>query len=63
MITQVSASLYDEYMQGKFANYEARRDDLATLANYGRQFDQTDEFLAQLTLLGRHRNQRSHRTR
>lgn len=52
MITLVSASLYDEYMQGKFANYEARRDDLSTLANYARQFDQTDEFLAQLTLLG-----------
>ena len=39
-------------MQAKFANYEARRDDLTTLANYGKQFDQTDEFLAQLTLLG-----------
>jgi len=52
MITQVTVSLYDDYMQGKFANYEARRDDLATLANYGKQFDETDEFLAQLTLLG-----------
>ena len=52
MITAVTTGLYDEYMQAKFANYEARRDDLTTLANYGRQFDQTDEFLAQLTLLG-----------
>ena len=52
MITAVTTSLYDEYMQAKFANYEARRDDLTTLANYGKQFDQTDEFLAQLTLLG-----------
>jgi len=52
MITSFTVSLYDEYMQAKFANYEARRDDLATLANYGKQFDQTDEFLAQLTLLG-----------
>ena len=52
MITLVTASLYDEYMQGKFANYESRRDDLVTLANYALQFDRTDEFLAQLTLLG-----------
>ena len=52
MITAVTAGLYDEYMQTKFSNYEARRDDLTTLANYGKQFDQTDEFLAQLTLMG-----------
>jgi DNA helicase-2/ATP-dependent DNA helicase PcrA len=39
-------------MQTKFANYEARRDDLNTLANYAKQFEKTDEFLAQLTLLG-----------
>lgn len=52
MITVASAGLYDDYMQAKFANYEARRDDLNTLANYARQFDQTDEFLAQLALLG-----------
>jgi DNA helicase-2/ATP-dependent DNA helicase PcrA len=52
MISLVTASLYDDYMQEKFANYEARRDDLSTLANYAKQFDQTDDFLAQLTLLG-----------
>ncbi len=52
MISAVTSSLYDDYMQAKFANYEARRDDLETLANYARQFEQTDEFLAQLTLLG-----------
>ena len=48
MITAVTSSLYDDYMQAKFANYEARRDDLNTLANYAKQFEQTDEFLAQL---------------
>jgi DNA helicase-2/ATP-dependent DNA helicase PcrA len=52
MITIVSNGLYDDYMQSKFANYESRRDDLATLANYARQFEETGEFLAQLTLLG-----------
>jgi len=52
MINAVVRPLYDDYMQAKFANYEARRDDLNTLANYAAQFEQTDEFLAQLTLLG-----------
>jgi DNA helicase II / ATP-dependent DNA helicase PcrA len=52
MISVVTTGLYDDYMQAKFANYEARRDDLNTLANYARQFEQTEEFLAQLTLLG-----------
>jgi DNA helicase II / ATP-dependent DNA helicase PcrA len=52
MITGVMKSLYDDYMQAKFANYENRRDDLNTLANYARQFEKTEEFLAQLTLLG-----------
>ena len=52
MITSITKSLYDDYMQNKFANYEARRDDLMTLANYAKQFDETEEFLAQLTLLG-----------
>jgi len=52
MIHAVMKSLYDDYMQAKFANYEARKDDLNTLANYAKQFDRTDEFLAQLTLLG-----------
>ena len=52
MITAITKSLYDDYMQNKFANYEARRDDLMTLGNYARQFDETEEFLAQLTLLG-----------
>ena len=52
MINNIVRPLYDDYMQTKFANYEARRDDLSTLANYATQFEQTDEFLAQLTLLG-----------
>ena len=52
MIGIVMNGLYDDYMQAKFANYEARRDDLNTLANYAAQFEETVEFLAQLTLLG-----------
>lgn len=52
MIPLVTASFYDDHMQAKFANYEARRDDLNTLGNYAKQFTETEEFLAQLTLLG-----------
>ncbi len=39
-------------MKGKFANFDARREDLGTLANYARQFENTEEFLSQLALLG-----------
>jgi len=52
MIESVLFAVYDEYMRGKFANYESRREDLNTLMNYAKQFESTDEFLAQLALLG-----------
>ena len=52
MIMLVMKNVYDDYMQAKFANYEARRDDLNTLANYATQFVDAGEFLAQLTLMG-----------
>ena len=52
MIRIVMNGLYDDHMQAKFANYDARREDLTTLADYASQFDETSEFLAQLTLLG-----------
>lgn len=52
MIDAVLFAIYDEYMRGKFPNYESRREDLNTLINYAKQFESTDEFLAQLALLG-----------
>lgn len=52
MIESVLFAVYDDYMKGKFANYEARREDLNTLASFARQFESTEEFLAQLALLG-----------
>jgi len=51
MIDAILFALYDDYMKTKFANYEARRDDLNTLMSYARQFGSADEFLAQLALL------------
>jgi ATP-dependent DNA helicase UvrD/PcrA len=52
MIESVTFALYDDYMKSKFANYEARRDDVGTLSAFARQFESTEEFLAQLALLG-----------
>jgi DNA helicase-2/ATP-dependent DNA helicase PcrA len=52
MINTVLFALYDDYMKGKFSNYDARRDDLNTLAGFAGQFEDTEEFLSQLALLG-----------
>ncbi len=52
MIDSVLFAVYDDYMKSKFANYEARREDLNTLAGFARQFENTEEFLSQLALLG-----------
>ena len=47
----VMEAVYEDYMKAEFANYENRREDVRTLAGYARQFDTTDEFLAQLALM------------
>ncbi|MBX9577640.1 MAG: ATP-dependent helicase [Chthoniobacterales bacterium] len=52
LIRIISLGFYDEIMKEKFPNYDSRREDLMTLMNYGKQFSDTAEFLAQLTLLG-----------
>ena len=52
MIESVLFAVYDDYMKDKFSNYEARREDLNTLSNFARQFENTEEFLSQLALLG-----------
>ncbi len=52
MIESVLFAVYDDYMRTKFPNYDARREDLNTLQNYAKQFASTEEFLAQLALLG-----------
>jgi DNA helicase-2/ATP-dependent DNA helicase PcrA len=52
MIDSVLFAVYDDYMKSKFANYEARREDLNTLSSFARQFDNAEDFLSQLALLG-----------
>jgi DNA helicase-2/ATP-dependent DNA helicase PcrA len=52
MIDTVAFAIYDDYMKTKFANYEARREDINTLSAFAGQFANTEEFLSQLALLG-----------
>lgn len=52
MIDSVLFAVYDDYMKAKFANYEARREDLNTLSSFARQFENAEEFLSQLALIG-----------
>jgi len=52
MIESVLFAVYDDYMKTKFANYEARREDLNTLSGFARQFETSEDFLSQLALLG-----------
>lgn len=52
MIESVLFAVYDDYMKDKFPNYEARREDLNTLAGFARQFETAEDFLSQLALLG-----------
>lgn len=52
MMECVLFAVYDDYMKTKFANYDARREDLATLAGFAGQFESTADFLSQLALLG-----------
>ena len=52
MIQAVLFAVYDDYMKSKFSNFEARHEDLITLAGFSSQFETTEEFLSQLALLG-----------
>jgi len=51
MIRIVMEAGYEQYLQENFQNFRSRREDLEQLAVFGRQFDSTEEFLAQLALL------------
>jgi DNA helicase-2/ATP-dependent DNA helicase PcrA len=44
-------AVYEDFMKENFANFEARRQDLETLQNFSQQFETTEEFLSQLSLL------------
>ena len=51
MIASVLEAVYDDYLHVNFPNYDQRREDLQTLANFARQYEQAAEFLDQLALL------------
>ncbi len=51
MIHSVIEAVYDEYLKAKFPNYDQRRDDLNTLANFAKQYEGAGDFLDQLALL------------
>jgi DNA helicase-2/ATP-dependent DNA helicase PcrA len=51
MIHSVMEAVYDDYAQAKFPNYDLRREDLNTLANFARQYESAQAFLDQLALL------------
>jgi DNA helicase II / ATP-dependent DNA helicase PcrA len=52
MIESVVFAIYDDYMKTRFANYEARQQDINTLSGYAREFKNCEDFLSQLALLG-----------
>jgi DNA helicase II / ATP-dependent DNA helicase PcrA len=51
MITSIMEAIYDDYAKVNFANYELRREDLNQLAVFARQFEDVNDFLAQLALI------------
>src|SRR5262249_37139137 len=51
MIATVNEAIYDDYAKAKFPNYDQRREDLNTLANFAKQYESAAEFLDQLALL------------
>jgi DNA helicase-2/ATP-dependent DNA helicase PcrA len=51
MINSVIEAIYDDYAKAEFPNYEARREDLNTLANFAKQYASAGDFLDQLALL------------
>ncbi len=51
MIMSIVEAIYDDYAKATFANYELRKEDLAQLAAFARQFKDIQEFLSQLALI------------
>lgn len=52
ILESVLFAVYDDIMKEKFPNYESRKEDLNTLTAFARQFESTEDFLSQLSLLG-----------
>ena len=51
MIFSVLEGVYDDYLKENFDNYENRRSDIEQLSQYGGNFEDIQEFLAQLSLM------------
>ena len=51
MVCSIMEGVYDEFMRGKFQNYDARRQDIEQLSRYSEKFASVEEFLSQLALL------------
>jgi DNA helicase II / ATP-dependent DNA helicase PcrA len=51
MIFSILEGVYDEYLKESFENFESRRSDIEQLSQYGGNFDDILEFLAQLSLM------------
>lgn len=51
MIRLVIEAFYDEHLKEAYANYRSRREDLDQLCYFARQFQDLNDFLAQLALL------------
>jgi DNA helicase-2/ATP-dependent DNA helicase PcrA len=51
MIDSVLEAIYDDYAKAQFPNYEQRREDLNTLAQFAEQYQSPQQFLDQLALL------------
>jgi DNA helicase II / ATP-dependent DNA helicase PcrA len=51
MIFSVLEGIYDEYLKASFENFENRRSDIEQLSQYGGNFEDIAEFLAQLSLM------------
>ena len=52
MIFSILEGVYGDYLEASFDNAESRRGDIERLSEYGGNFDDLLEFLAQLSLLG-----------
>ncbi len=51
MIRVILEAGYEEYLQETYTNYRSRMEDLEQLANFASQYQNTEEFLTQLSLL------------
>jgi DNA helicase-2/ATP-dependent DNA helicase PcrA len=52
MLQAVREALYDDYARGEFIDFDTRKEDLNTLAQFASQYENAGEFLDQLALMG-----------